>query len=210
VSDQAPGYSLRALRREALAADPIEQFEAWFQAAKAAGVAQPDAMTLATATQDGTPSARMVILRGFDARGFVFYTNYESQKGQELTANPRAALVFYWQEMGRQIRVSGRVSEVSQAASERYFRGRPRESQLAAWASDQSHVIPSREFLEQRLERLRVEYADEAVPLPPAWGGFRVSPDSIEFWQQRPNRLHDRFRYTRQADGTWQIDRLAP
>lgn len=210
MRNQRDGYSLESLRCEDLASDPVEQFEAWFQEAEEAGVAQPGATALATATRDGIPSARMVILRGLDEAGFVFYTNYESQKGQELTANPHAALVFYWQEVGRQVRVAGRVSRVSREESRRYFEGRPRRAQLAAWASDQSDVIPSREFLEQRLEQIRIEYEDEDVPLPPYWGGFRVSPDKVEFWQQRPDRLHDRFRYMREDSGQWRIERLAP
>lgn len=210
MSEQQRGYSLSALRREDLVDDPIEQFEAWFQQAKRAGVAQPEAMALATVARDAGPSVRMVILRGLDERGFVFYTNYESQKGQELTANPRAALVFYWQEMGRQVRIAGRVSQVSREESERYFRSRPRGSQLAAWASDQSEVVPSREFLEQQLEAVRTEHVEEDIPLPPDWGGFRLSPDKVGFWQQRPNRLHDRFRYVRDEDGQWLIERLAP
>lgn len=198
------------LEESAVEADPIAQFEKWFTQARAAGLPEPGAMTLATVSSDGQPSARMVILREATSDGFVFFTNYRSQKGRELAANPRAALVLYWPELGRQIRVTGRAAKTSRAKSEAYFGTRPRGAQLSAWASWQSSVISSREFLEQRVRKLESKYADERVPAPPGWGGYRLKPDMIEFWQGRENRLHDRLRYLRRADGRWVIDRLAP
>ncbi|MFN8499342.1 MAG: pyridoxamine 5'-phosphate oxidase [Anaerolineae bacterium] len=193
-----------------LAADPIAQFRAWFAAAQAAGVADAHAMTLATATPDGVPSARVVLLNSVDERGFVFYTNYESRKGRELAANPRAALVFYWPQVHRQVRVVGAVSRVSREESEGYFATRPVGSQLGAWASLQSEVIESRAALDERLAEIEEAYRGRDVPCPPFWGGYRVVPGELEFWQSRPNRLHDRFRYRRDADGAWQIERLSP
>lgn len=199
-----------ALRESDLDADPSRQFAIWYEDARAANVAALDAMTVATASEDGVPSARMVLLKGVDARGFVFYTNYASQKGRELAANPRAALVLYWPELHRQVRVSGRVEKVSREESQRYFDSRPRGSRLSAAASPQSTVIPGRDVLERRVRELEAAYADRDLPLPPVWGGFRVAPDVVEFWQGRPNRLHDRLRYTRQPDGAWRVERLAP
>ena len=193
-----------------LASDPIEQFARWFAAAVEAGLNEPNAMTLATAAPDGTPSARMVLLKGFDAQGFVFYTNYDSQKGRELTANPRAALVFYWPALHRQVRVAGEVSPVSRGESENYFRSRPVGARLSALASRQSRVIPSRESLEQHVTELAAQYPDENIPLPDDWGGYRLAPHTLEFWQGRPNRLHDRLRYTRQPLGVWVVERLSP
>jgi pyridoxamine 5'-phosphate oxidase len=199
-----------ALREEQIDQDPIRQFARWYDDARAAGSATLDALTVATATPDGVPSARMVLLKGVDERGFAFYTNYGSQKGQELAANPRASLVFYWPELHRQVRVSGRVEPVSPDESDRYFASRPRGSQISAAASPQSAVIPDRDVLERRTRELAATYAGRAVPRPTGWGGFRVSPDAVEFWQGRPNRLHDRLRYRRQPDGSWAIERLAP
>jgi len=193
-----------------LAPDPIEQFARWFAAAVEAGLNEPNAMTLATAAPDGTPSARMVLLKSFDAQGFVFYTNYDSQKGRELTANPRAALVFYWPALHRQVRVAGEVSPVSRGESENYFRSRPVGARLSALASRQSRVIPSRESLEQHVTELAAQYPDENIPLPDDWGGYRLAPHTLEFWQGRPNRLHDRLRYTRQPLGAWVVERLSP
>ena len=192
-----------------LAADPIVQFGRWFKEAEAAELIEPSAMTLATAAADGRPSARMVLLKGFDQRGFVFYTNYGSRKAGELGANAAAALVFWWPPLERQVRVEGRVERVSREESEAYFRTRPLGSRLGAWASAQSEVIPGRAVLEERLERLSARYADGDVPLPPFWGGYRVRPDTIEFWQHQPNRLHDRLRYRRDG-GAWVIERLSP
>jgi pyridoxamine 5'-phosphate oxidase len=190
--------------------DPIAEFTDWFEAAKAAGASQPDAMVLATATPAGVPSARTVFLRGFDARGWVFYTNYESRKGQEISANPVAALVFYWDVISRSVRVEGRVEKTTTAESERYFGNRPLDSRLGAWASEQSCVIGSRQVLDERMTQLRDAYRDREVPLPPFWGGYRVVPECIEFWISRPSRLHDRFCYRKQASGAWQIVRLSP
>jgi pyridoxamine 5'-phosphate oxidase len=190
--------------------DPVVQFGRWFDDAKAADLVEPSAMTLATATAEGVPSARMVLLRGVDQRGFVFYTNYESRKAAELAANPRAALVFWWGELQRQIRVEGPVERTSQQESAAYFRTRPPGSQLSAWASPQSRVIPGRAVLDERVAELAAGHPDGDIPLPPFWGGYRLVPEVVELWQGRPNRLHDRLRYTRSADGRWRIERLAP
>jgi pyridoxamine 5'-phosphate oxidase len=195
------------LRESEADPDALAQFRRWF--AEAAGLPQPEAMTLATATVDAEPSARMVLLRGLDERGFVFFTNFDSRKGRELLSNPRAALVFYWAAQDRQVRVEGRVEPVSAAESDAYFAGRARGSQLGAWASPQSEVIPGREFLEKRMRDLERRYAGQEVPRPPHWGGWRVVPEVIEFWQGQPNRLHDRLRYRRQ-EGGWSLERLAP
>jgi pyridoxamine 5'-phosphate oxidase len=197
------------LREEDVDPDPIVQFQRWFADARATGDPLPEAMNLATATRSGIPSARMVLLKGVDARGFVFFTNHESQKGKDLAENPRAALVFYWGKLGRQVRVSGTVSQVTSAESDAYFRNRPLESRLSAAASPQSAVIPSRDVLEKRVDELRRQY-DGDVPRPSFWGGYRVSPESIEIWLHRENRLHDRLRYIRQPDGRWRLERLAP
>jgi pyridoxamine 5'-phosphate oxidase len=190
--------------------DPIRQFARWFQQALAAGVTDPNAMTLATCTPDGPPSARVVLLKGYDESGFTLYTNYHSRKARELDAHPEAALVFYWPELGRQVRVEGTVTLVSADESDAYFATRPRDSQLGAWASDQSAVLGSREELEGRYRLMMERFADGPVPRPPHWGGYRVRPVLVEFWQGRPFRLHDRLRYTRQADGSWKRERLAP
>jgi pyridoxamine 5'-phosphate oxidase len=190
--------------------DPLVEFRSWYRLAEEAGVTQPDAMTLATATPDGVPSARMVLLKGVDDGGFVFFTNYESRKASELSENPRAALILYWSAIRRQVRITGRAERLSQPESEEYFRTRPRGSRLAAWASHQSEVIADRSVLEDEYRRLESEYADADVPLPPFWGGYRVTPEVVEFWMGRENRLHDRLRYTRQRDGSWAVERLAP
>ena len=191
-----------------LTPDPFRQFEEWFEEAKRAGIVA-EAMTLATATADGAPSARMVLLKGADEDGFVFYTGYDSRKGGELAQNPRAALVFYWQPLGKQVRVEGPVERVSEAESAAYFATRPRGSQLAAWASEQSRPLGGRDELETRYAELEQEYEGRDVPLPPHWGGYRLRPEAIEFWEHRENRLHDRLRYTRAREG-WQAERLAP
>jgi pyridoxamine 5'-phosphate oxidase len=190
--------------------DPVVQFGRWFDDANAANLVEPSAMTLATAGADGIPSARMVLLRGVDQRGFVFYTNYESRKAAELAANPRAALVFWWGELQRQVRVEGRVQRTSHEESAAYFRTRPPGSRLGAWASPQSRVIPSRTVLDERVAELEARHPDGDLPLPPFWGGYRLVPEVIELWQGRPNRLHDRLRYTRAPGGGWRIERLAP
>jgi pyridoxamine 5'-phosphate oxidase len=198
------------LRRRDLDPNPIKQFGNWFTAAIEAGIRDVNAMSLATATADGRPSVRIVLLKEFDHDGFVFFTNYESEKGRQLEANPHAALAFYWIELDRQIRVSGTVEKTSHGESERYFHSRPPGSQLGAWASRQSEVLDARRVLDARMAEMTERFADKPIPLPPHWGGFRLKPDTIEFWQGRPDRLHDRFRYTLQSNGTWLIDRLAP
>jgi pyridoxamine 5'-phosphate oxidase len=190
--------------------NPIEQFLLWFDEAMAAGLHEPGAMTLATATAAGVPAARLVLLRGFDERGFIFHSNRVSRKGRELAENPRAALVLYWEKLERQVRIEGRAEIISDEESDAYFRTRPRGSQLSAWASSQSEVVPGRADLDREMEELTARYAGREVPRPPYWGGYRVVPHSIEFWQGRPNRMHDRLRYVRQADGSWLLERLAP
>jgi pyridoxamine 5'-phosphate oxidase len=189
--------------------DPIERFQEWFREAQRAGAEVPEAMTLATASADGAPSARMVLLKEADEDGFVFYSGYVSRKSAELAENPRAALVFYWRPLGKQVRVEGRVERVAEAASDAYFATRPRGSQLAAWASAQSQPLESREELERRYAELEREYAGREVPRPPHWGGFRLRPDSIEFWEHRDNRLHERTCYTRAREG-WTAEPLSP
>ena len=189
--------------------DPIAHFTEWFREAGEAGIPLAEAMTLATATAAGAPSARTVLLKGVDERGFLFYTNYESRKGRELADNPRGALVFHWSALGRQVRVEGRVARVSPAESDSYFMTRPRESRLAAWASPQSEVVESREAIDERFSELEGRFRDEEVRRPPFWGGYLLSPETIEFWQHGENRLHDRFRYRRLGDA-WAVDRLAP
>ena len=203
-------YVAHGLRRADLHSDPIKQFGIWFGEAAAAQIRDVNAMTLATATPDGAPSARIVLLKAISDRGFVFFTNYDSDKGRQLEANPRAALCLFWVQLERQIRIEGTVEKTSRQESEEYFRSRPLGSRLGAWASTQSDVITNRAALEARLAEVTTQYEGADVPLPPHWGGYRVKPASIEFWQGRTNRLHDRFRYTRQGDGSWQIDRLSP
>jgi pyridoxamine 5'-phosphate oxidase len=203
-------YGARTLRRRDLADDPVEQFARWFAKAVEAELPEPSAMTLATAAPDGQPSARMILLKGFDEHGFTFFTNYASPKARELDANPHAAMVFWWDRLERQVRVAGGVERVSHEESEAYHRTRPRLSQIGAFASSQSQVIPNREALEERFAQVQDDYAGRDVPLPANWGGYRLVPIRYEFWQGRPNRLHDRFRYTREADGTWTIARLSP
>lgn len=210
LADLRTEYMQRGLDEGQMEADPIRQFQIWFDAAVAAGHPEPNAMAVATATLEGAPSARMTLLKGLDERGFVFYTNYESRKGGELAANPRAALIFFWVLLERQVRVEGRVERVSGAESDTYFHSRPVGSQLGAAASPQSQVIGGRAELEQAYRALEETYAGREVPRPPHWGGFRVLPHVIEFWQGRPSRLHDRLRYTRAPDGDWRIERLAP
>jgi len=189
---------------------PFKQFEAWYKQAELSVPILPNAMALATATRDGKPSARVVLLKDFDQNGFVFYTNYESQKGAELDENPQAALCFYWAELGRQVRITGTATRTSREESEAYFQTRPVDSQLGAWASNQSEVIGSREALQEKMSALTKKYERERIPLPPYWGGYRLAPYLFEFWQNRASRLHDRIRYRRSSDGAWVIERLAP
>jgi len=189
--------------------NPVEQFEIWFNDSIEAKIYEPNAMTLATVSNAGIPNARIVLLKEFDATGFVFYTNYESHKGQELENNPNVALVFFWKELARQVHIKGKVEKISREESDEYFHSRPRESQIGAWASKQSSEIPDREFLEERFQKLQNEYNGEEIPLPTFWGGYRVIPHEIEFWQGRENRLHDRIIYLLTGNG-WKISRLSP
>lgn len=212
IANLRQNYTLAGLTEADVDSDPLKQFEIWFQQALNADLIEPNAMTLATATPEGKPTARIVLLKGVDQRGFIFYTNYESQKGQQLIANPYAALVFLWDKLERQIRIEGKVEKLDIEESAAYFHSRPKTSQLGAWASDQSRVIPDREVIEQKLADLKIQYSDEAieVPLPDHWGGFRVIPNRLEFWQGRPSRLHDRLVYDLPTNGSWQITRLSP
>lgn len=200
----------RALDEADIDRDPIEQFRRWLGAAEGAGIPLPNAMTLATSTPNGRPSARNVLLRGVDSRGFVFFTNYESRKAGELEGNPRAALVFLWRELERQVCVEGTVERTTEEESANYFATRPDGARLAAWTSEQSRVLASRAALEARYGEVEAEFRGADVPLPPFWGGFRLTPDSIEFWQGRSHRLHDRLRYARGPEGAWVVQRLWP
>jgi pyridoxamine 5'-phosphate oxidase len=199
----------RTLERDDLAPDPIDQFRRWFDDAESEDVPLANAMALATADAEGRPSVRHVLLRGFDARGFVFFTNRDSRKGRQLAANPRAALVWLWKELDRQVSATGHVTPATDDESDAYFATRPREAQIGAWASRQSQVLDGRRELEDAVASVDVRFAEEVVPRPPYWGGYRLDPDEVEFWQGRAFRLHDRFRYTRDGGG-WRIDRLSP
>ena len=203
-------YARAGLDHADLAADPIEQFARWYAEAEAAGILDPNAMTLATVTPEGMPSGRVVLLKGLDERGFTFYTNYDSAKGRDLAVKPWAALTFYWAALERQVRVLGQVTRTSREESLRYFESRPLGSRLGASISRQSAVIPDRSVLEAELARLSAQVEDDVVPLPDFWGGYRVAPETVEFWQGRPSRLHDRLRYQRDNAGNWIIERLSP
>ena len=209
IADLRTDYRRAALSETEVAEDPIVQFTRWFEEAVAAQVHEPNAMCLATATPDAYPSARMVLLKGVDARGFVFYTDYRSRKGRELADNPCASLCFFWPELERQVRIAGAVQRVSRSESDAYFQSRPLPSRLGAWTSTQSSVLASRDQLEAELSGITARFSEGPVPLPDHWGGFRVVPEEIEFWQGRPSRLHDRIQFRREA-GAWVRRRLSP
>ena len=203
-------YRSASLTEKEVAADPISQFAKWFAEALDGGLYEPNAMTLATATHDGKPSARTMLLKGFDKTGFTFYTNYLSRKGKEISKNPAACIVFFWPELERQVRIEGTLEKVSKEESEKYFQSRPKESQLGAIASPQSQVIPSRDTLENTWKELIEKFADKEVPKPAYWGGYVLKPQIVEFWQGRPGRLHDRIVYKRSDKSSWKIVRIAP
>lgn len=203
-------YSAQVLLEENSAADPFTQFQTWWQHALQTKILEPNAMTLATASADGIPSARIVLLKGFDQNGFVFFTNYNSYKGLQLAENPKACLVFFWKELERQVRITGLAAPVAAEESNAYFHSRPEGSRIGAWASPQSQVIESRAWLDGVYKKLSEELHNSDIKRPPHWGGYRVMPVVVEFWQGRPSRLHDRLQYTLESDGTWKRERLAP
>lgn len=203
-------YAAHSLQEHQVSPNPINQFETWWEEALRSEIVEANAMTLATASPDGMPSARIVLLKGFDLEGFVFYTNYKSYKAMQLEENPRACLVFFWKELERQVRITGLVSRVAESDSDAYFQLRPEASKVGAWASPQSQVIDSRDWLEAHYQKLSEEFSGTPLHRPPHWGGYVVKPVIMEFWQGRPGRLHDRIQYSLQEQGEWKIDRLAP
>jgi len=210
IADIRTDYIMSVLSETEVAADAFDQFTKWWDEAVKSEIYEVNAMTLAAATKDGVPSARIVLLKGYDKNGFVFFTNYLSNKGKELAENPRACLLFFWKELERQVRIDGTVEKVTPAESEEYFQSRPPGSRIGAWASPQSTVIANREVIEKNVAELEKKYASGDIPRPEHWGGYVIKPTSIEFWQGRSNRLHDRIRYTRQKNNQWLIERLAP
>ena len=210
IADIRRDYSLKTLNETEVNNDPFQQFSDWWQQAIESKIDEVNAMTLATASLEGVPSARIVLLKGYDKSGFVFYTNYESAKGQELAENPRASLLFFWKELERQVRITGLVEKVSAAENDEYFLSRPTGSQIGAWASPQSHVIENRNWLENKVKELEAKFSSEQLTRPAHWGGYRVKPVIVEFWQGRSSRLHDRIQYTLQENNSWKIERLAP
>ena len=210
IADLRREYSQRRLSRQDLNTDPFEQFRQWFQEASEAEIPEPNAMSLATVSESGSPSLRTVLLKIFDHRGFVFFSNYGSRKAQQIAKNPNIAIHFLWVELERQIKIEGKASKISTAESLAYFRSRPRGSQIGAWCSEQSRIIDSREVIEKEFESLNQRFQTGEIPLPDFWGGYRMVPHRFEFWQGRPNRLHDCFLYSQQADRSWEIQRLAP
>jgi len=210
LADLRKEYSLAGLLEKDLARDPFRQFDKWFQEAEAAKITEPNAMTLSTATREGRPSSRTVLLKGLDGRGFVFYSNYESRKGRDLAENPRVSLLFPWIAIERQVIIEGSIVRLTREESDAYFHTRPRASQLGAWVSQQSSIINGRAVLEDAMKALDKKYAGVEVPIPPNWGGYRVSPETVEFWQGRRSRLHDRLRFRREKSGDWIVERLAP
>lgn len=210
ISELRENYTKSGLLESDTTANPFELFGRWLEEAVSANLLEPNAMTLATVTPEGKPRARMVLLKGFDPQGFVFYTNYDSAKGQELAATAWASLVFWWGSLERQVRIEGNVEKVASEVSDEYFLSRPLASQLGAWVSPQSQVIESRKVLEEKMEILKEEYTDKSLKRPENWGGFRVIPEKIEFWQGRPSRLHDRLCYSLLPEGSWKRERLAP
>ncbi len=210
LADLRKDYDLAGLVEKDMAKDPFRQFDKWFQEAQAAKLPEPNAMVCSLASRDGKPSSRIVLLKGIDGRGFVFFTNYESRKGRELGENPRASLLFPWIALERQVIVEGAAAKIPAEEADAYFHSRPRANQLGAWASQQSSIVTSRAVLEESLKQLEQKYAGQEVPMPPHWGGYRVSPETVEFWQGRRSRLHDRLRYRRDTKGDWIIERLAP
>ena len=210
IADLRREYSSQSLLESDVAPDPVAQFRTWWDHAIKGEVFEANAMTLATASADGLPSARIVLLKGFDQRGFIFYTNYKSYKGLQMEENPKACLVFFWKELERQIRIVGLVSKLSEQESDAYYHSRPVGSQIGAWTSPQSQVVESRDWLDQQYQEYSSRFKEGTIPRPPHWGGYLVQPMIVEFWQGRPSRLHDRIQYSLQADGSWKTERLAP